>query len=202
MSKPQLDQLIETLNNFIYSEEKQGQSTNSNTCPYNISDLGEADHSYENMPSLNLFFKSKHMQESPETKPLNNSNTTSESSEDDLMMKKLDLTINMLFKIEKLIINFLADVEKPNQEVAELELKAFKLAIKKNKKHITTCNMSLMSLNLVDKLIKPSDEKRLIDSYLLTSCFTESCTNENLSHNCKSMKENSIKTKYKSRLGK
>ena len=60
--------------------------------------------------------------------------------------------INAKFIIEKLSINFLADVESPCQDIAELCFNEYELSIIKNQKNVKIFDMSLKSLSLIDKL--------------------------------------------------
>lgn len=66
------------------------------------------------------------------------------------------------FKIEKLQIDFLADVEIPGQQIAELCFKEYELQIRKFYQNLTNVSMTLKSMHLIDKLNKTDDKAYLL----------------------------------------
>ena len=92
-----------------------------------------------------------------------------------------NMEINTEFKIEKLNIEFLADLEQPCQEFAELCFNEYELSIVKREKYVKMVNMSLKSVYLIDKLNSRKDLFGFEESdYLLRSYsdagFKHSCS--------------------------
>lgn len=88
-----------------------------------------------------------------------------DNSEDNLLVDDEEISsiqTDVSFKIEKLQIDFLADVETPSQQIAELCFKEYELKISKYYQNLTNISMSLKSMHLIDKLNKTDDKAYLL----------------------------------------
>lgn len=75
--------------------------------------------------------------------------------------RAVDVAVEMRLRFERLDILFLADVEQPLQELAELTFNKYELNISKRNSAYTKMRMSLKSIYLVDKLF---DEEKMSSS--------------------------------------
>ena len=172
LSKIQLEQIIKTLDNIVYDDSK-AKNDDSRRSTFNLADdqvLGFME-DYQNS-NIKQSIDSSDFNESLSFKAL-----YAKFSDEDKNSE--DLSINVKFKIEKLTINFLADVEKPYQDIAELCFNEYELSILKHEKYVKFFDMTLKSLSLVDKLklsankneskLKKEESFEIDSSYLLKS---------------------------------
>lgn len=167
LSKQNLEQIIQTFDNIVYKESVVESMSNSNDLNANtprkaLSSLRRS----KSMKDINLnwsYFEKDHF-----NTPLNG--------------KDVDLAVEIRFKIEKLDIIFLADVERPLQEIAELCFNEYVLNVDKHKEMVTRVKMSLKSLYLVDKLI---DEATTTSSHKKSSYLLWTNSNVTGKHTCR-----------------
>ncbi len=187
LSKNQLEQFIKTLDNVVYDEAKSSLRSMST---FNLVDEANLEHD-DSSPRAN--------QASPTFASSSFKTLYSKFSEKSDDLSTNDLNINVKFKIEKLTINFQADVERPCQDVAELCFNEYALSIIKHEKHVKFFDMTLKSLTLLDKLKTP--QAAAIDNmddnfnYLLRSSVAQQ-RGPTLPHTCNSKKK---KSEYLSR---
>jgi vacuolar protein sorting-associated protein 13D len=196
LSKTQLEQVIKTLDNIVYDDcelnlvnkskknsESFNQLTSNNMMVFSpsktiLSKQTEQDHGDGgcSTPSTERLYASSF-------KTLYNK--FSEQNED----LKSDLNIDVRFKIDKLQINFLADVEHPSQDIAELCFNEYELTIVKHEKYVKFINMTLKSLCLIDKL-KKSNENLIEDKSVFLLKSFSSLNNSQIKHTCNKSKNN------------
>ena len=202
LSKAQLEQILKTLDNIVYDDSKSlSKSTENKSSILNL-----ADHSFTNDILEQIdpndeeeFVHTNTPLDQVISTPKFNPSTTqsfkaiyskfSDKSED----TKSHLNMNVKFKVEKLTINLLADVERPCQDVAELCFNEYELSILKHEKHVKFFDMTLQSLSLLDKLRSTSPSEKASEfngarSYLLQS-FTAN-RGANLKHTCRKRNRN------------
>jgi len=188
LSKNQLEQFIKTLDNIVYDENKYSLRSVSMV---NLTD--ETNLAEESSPSS-----------SGKTSPNFASSSFralySKFSEKNDESSTTDLKINVKFKIEKLTINFQADVEQPCQDVAELCFNEYALSILKHEKHVKFFDMTLKSLTLIDKLKAPQTTTENDDNfkYLLKSSVVHQ-KSSSLPHTCNSGRSKQKNSEYLSR---
>ena len=147
MSKPQLDQILETIDNLV-------------------------------MPASN-----KNKLEEKTCKP-----------------KEAETSVETLFKINKLEFGFLADIENPNQEIALAHFEEFEIWVFKNEKELTSVDISIKSLNVIDKLVKQAEAKVVesIDESYFKKSPQVLLNIPYLKHECSS--SNKLTKNYKTKL--
>lgn len=206
LSKVQMEQFIKTLDNIVYDDSKIKQSDlrpidSMSLSETIVSDIPDTDLLiYDDDDDKSDFFQyNPEIMQSMSTPKFNSSSfktlysNFSEKNED----LKSDLSLNVKFKIEKLSINFLADVERPSQDIAELCFNEYELSILRHEKHVKFFDMTLKSLTLSDKLkVSPNSSKMKSNekfedntNYLLKS--STSYRGANLKHTCRRRKKNS-----------
>lgn len=174
LSKIQLEQIIKTLDNIVYDDSK-AKNDESRTSTFNlVDDQVFGDMEDDQNSNIKQSIASSDFNESLSFKAL-----YSKFSEKDEDKNSEDLSINVKFKIDKLTINFLADVEKPCQDIAELCFNEYELSILKHEKYVKFFDMTLKSLSLIDRLrlnankneskVKMEEEFDTDSSYLLKS---------------------------------
>lgn len=153
LSKQNIEQFIQTLDNIIYVEKKNliaepkavEKSPSFLVKRQQKASISQSSSFPDQLGST--FFDMNHFKSSSDSE-------SDETSHSRFKYPNLDLTIRIQFKIEKLGISFLADVDKPLQEIAELCFNQYELNINKEKPMLTSIRMTLKSLYLIDKLIE------------------------------------------------
>lgn len=178
LSKQGIEQMLQTFDNFVYKTQPVATITqvksNSETTPTQQanSSISELITSTPNKkPSIPSFGSSNINNNSSHT---NNHSYYQDgnilwtffehgdyfrfSNLLDSWQTNVDVAFEMRLRFERLDILFLADVEKPLQDLAELTFNQYELSISKRSAAFTNIRMSLKSIYLVDKLFD-GDEK-------------------------------------------
>lgn len=204
LSKMNIEQLIQAMDNIVYVEKKQPPSSANGTAVrmgslpirmehrsrHSTTSVSFSRKSFSTKDELdfddfeNRFFLDKQSSDESSSSSCSESWPNEKQAEQD-DAESLDLNIETLFKMEKLEISFLAEVERPLEEIAELVFNEYELRISKHEPKLTSVQMSLKSLYLVDKL-ETSRQTNIGDCcYLL---WTNANSGEK--HTCKNLKRN------------
>ncbi len=193
LSKIQLEQVIKTLDNIVYDDCEVKTKTNESQSTMIFHPTNKSANIVFS-PSKTIFNQTEYINEIPKSPKLYTSSfktmyTKFSELNDEL---KSELNINVRFKIDKLQINFLADVEQPSQDVAELCFNDYELNILRHEKHVKFINMTLKSLCLVDKLKKSKllDENKIDDKNIFLLKSFSSVKSSQIKHSCVRSKKN------------
>ncbi|RNA32522.1 vacuolar sorting-associated 13D isoform X1, partial [Brachionus plicatilis] len=193
LSKLGLEQLVKISDSLVYDDKTDEIRCESKSRPIDIKN---------NFKDSSKFEKNGNCVDKSES--LNDYEKIFHSISDDQDLEidgeeSLSIQTDVSFKIERLQMDFLADVEKANQHIAELCFKEFELNISKHYQNLTYVSMTLKSMHLIDKLIKSDDKAYLLwsgtSSKLRPDVFNKQLI-ENLSFSAPSLGKNMNFIKY------